>query len=171
MRRAARSDRRRSHDREALGARCFPAGKRLRQDASSRQASGSNDSDPPRPRRRDQTSGSASSATERADTEKWYADGLVDFVEQAGAIYKPINGVPRRVAVNVAGSGKGGARLDKGTLLKTIVPRLTKAAAANRIDVVLVCHGRRQYEAAQRVRRDLAGDQPEWLTPELTESR
>ena len=103
------------------------------------------------------------------DTEDWYADGLVDFVEQAGAVYKPANGLPRRVAVNIAGSGRGGARLDKGTLLKTIVPRLTEAAETNRIDVVLVCHGRRQYEAAQRVRRDRVGGKPEWLTPKLTD--
>ena len=81
----------------------------------------------------------------KGDTEDWYADGLVDFVEQASAAYKAVDGVPRRIAVNVVGSGKGGARFDKGTLLKTIVPRLTKAAAAKRIDVVLVCQGRRQY--------------------------
>lgn len=105
----------------------------------------------------------------KGDTEDWYADGLVDFVEQASAAYKAVNGVPRRIAVNVVGSGKGGARLDKGTLLKTIVPRLAEAAAAKRIDVVLVCHGRRQYEAAQRVRRELAGTQPAWLTNKIAD--
>jgi hypothetical protein len=100
-------------------------------------------------------------------TNKWYADGIAAFVQRAGDEYEPIAGVPRRVAVNVAGSGAGGAQNDKGTLIKTIVPRLVEAAQEHEIDVVLVCWGRRQYDAAQRARRDVEGVTPVWLTPDI----
>ena len=85
----------------------------------------------------------------------WFADGLVDFVERASASIPcaSVEGQRLRLAVNVAGSGRGGSEHDKGQLFETIVPALDEAAQRFDVDVVLVCWGLKQYAAAQRVRR------------------
>jgi hypothetical protein len=82
----------------------------------------------------------------------WYADGLVDFVRRAAAAGH------RRLAVNVAGAGRGGSAHDKGELFNTIVPALQTAALDTDSDVVLVCWGEQSYAAAQRTRLRLATD-------------
>lgn len=83
----------------------------------------------------------------------WYADGLVDFIERANdGDHRSPGELRLRLAVNVAGSGEGGASDDKGRLFDTIVPAIESAATRLGVDVVLVCWGDQQYAAAQRVR-------------------
>ena len=56
------------------------------------------------------------------------------------------------VAVNLLGSGKGGAAKDRLTLCEALVPALQEAAAKEDTDVVLVTSGAEAYSAAQRAR-------------------
>ena len=89
----------------------------------------------------------------------WYADCLVQFIKHAGAtLHEPGRSIPPRVAVNVAGSGRGGASHDKGLLFMTIVPQIETAAREHGVDVVLVCFGKQQYAAAQRARLRTSAD-------------
>lgn len=84
---------------------------------------------------------------------------LTEFIERAARELRTSDrAVPRRLAVNVAGSGRGGSKHDKGSLFTTIVPALQTAASDNDVDVVLVCWGRRQYAAAQMARQRMNAD-------------
>ena len=88
------------------------------------------------------------------------ASVLTEFIERAAPeLRTPDRAVPPRLAVNVAGSGRGGSKHDKGSLFMTIVPALTTAARDNGVDVVLVCWGRRQYAAAQMARQRMDVEQ------------
>lgn len=93
--------------------------------------------------------------------EKWFADGALAFVERAAdQLWKSWSRpVPPRVALNVVGAGRGGARHDKGHLFTTMIPALQRAAVDSGVDVVLVCYGSKQYAAAQRARCHLLGEQ------------
>jgi hypothetical protein len=89
------------------------------------------------------------------NSDDWYAEGLVEFVEHAGSelLANWDRVVAPRLAVNVAGSGAGGFIGRKGTLFDTIIPALQAAAHTTKVDVVLVCWGERPYSAAQLVRQ------------------
>ena len=57
------------------------------------------------------------------------------------------------MAVNLLGSGKGGAAKDRLTLCEVLVPALEEAAAKEDTDVVLVTSSAEAYSAAQRARQ------------------
>ena len=56
------------------------------------------------------------------------------------------------IAFNVLGSGDGGKRSQRGQLLSTLIPAFLEITQ-DEVDVVLVCHGRVMYSAAQSFRR------------------
>lgn len=58
-----------------------------------------------------------------------------------------------RLAVNVIGSGLGGAAAVKGELLCRIIELLERLADEHDVDIVLVTYGAKAYAAAQRARR------------------
>ncbi|OBA89089.1 hypothetical protein A5633_07960 [Mycolicibacterium elephantis] len=60
-----------------------------------------------------------------------------------------------RLAVNVVGSGYGGARLRKGDLARGLVRALQELADEHDIDIILVTFRDKQYAAAQRARRQV----------------
>jgi hypothetical protein len=55
-----------------------------------------------------------------------------------------------RLAVNVIGSGYGGARQTKGQLLRGLIRALDELAVEHGVDIVLVAYGDKAYAAAQR---------------------
>lgn len=59
-----------------------------------------------------------------------------------------------RLAVNVVGSGHGGARLRKGDLIRGLVHLLQELADEHDSDIILVTFGDKQYAAVQRARRE-----------------
>ena len=83
-----------------------------------------------------------------------YATVVREFVERA------VDGHATRhvLAVNVVGSGRGGAAHDKGTLIESLVSALLDIVQSTRepgciVDIVLVTHGRAAFSAAQRARQ------------------
>jgi hypothetical protein len=80
-----------------------------------------------------------------------------------------------RLAVNVIGTGYGGAALMKGELLRGLIEALEKLVVECNVDIVLVAYGEKAYAAAQRARRHVVNlsDLPatwrfhEKSTPEL----
>lgn len=76
-------------------------------------------------------------------------------LDRVGRIYE----WPRlRLAVNVIGSGKGGAKEVQGELLKGLVRTLDNLTSDFDVDIVLVAFGAKQYAAAQWARRQLVED-------------
>jgi hypothetical protein len=60
-----------------------------------------------------------------------------------------------RLAVNVIGSGYGGASQMKGELLSRLIAALDGLAVEYDVDIVLVAYGDKPYAAAQRARRQV----------------
>lgn len=65
-----------------------------------------------------------------------------------------------RLAVNVIGTGYGGAAHVKGHLLTHLIVVLEALAASHDVDIVLVAYGEKPYAAAQRARRKLLVPDP-----------
>lgn len=57
-----------------------------------------------------------------------------------------------RLAINVVGSGRGGARKKKGELVDGLVRSLRRLVGLFRVDIILVTYGDKPYAAAQRAR-------------------
>lgn len=63
-----------------------------------------------------------------------------------------------RLALNVVGSGEGGARTRKGGLIDGLVKVLRELARAHDVDIIFATYGDKAYAAAQRARsKQLAG--------------
>lgn len=73
------------------------------------------------------------------------------------------------LALPVVGTGRGGGAARRGEILLELIPRLITLASEERVDIVLVTHGRVTYEAAQTVRRLKSGTE-EQLWPDLDAS-
>ena len=87
------------------------------------------------------------------------------FVEKASELAKKVDDKERiypwpkpRLAVNVIGSGRGGGFGRKGELVRGLIQTLQELAEKHDVDIVLVTFGEKPYAAAQRVRREVAGD-------------
>lgn len=92
---------------------------------------------------------------------------LTEFVEkatralQAAASEERIYAAPKlRLAVNVIGSGRGGASNKKGELVRGLVLALEHVARAHDVDIILVAYGKKPYAAAQRARRQIISTRP-----------
>jgi hypothetical protein len=98
-------------------------------------------------------------------------DWIVESVEAwLGAVGRVADrargGRPRRLAaLPLVGTGGGGASGRRGDLLRTMLPRLRRAADETGIDVALVLQSASDHAAAQRVRRTMELPWP--LEPEL----
>ncbi len=87
------------------------------------------------------------------------------FVEKASEVARKVGDKERiypwpkpRLAVNVIGSGYGGGFGKKGELVRGLIQTLQELAEKHDVDIVLVTFGEKPYAAAQRVRREVAGD-------------
>lgn len=68
-----------------------------------------------------------------------------------------------RLALNVVGSGQGGARHNKGGLIKGLVALLRSLAAEHNVDIIFATFSEKTYAAAQLARRKILtyrSDQP-----------
>lgn len=65
-----------------------------------------------------------------------------------------------RLAVNVIGTGYGGAAHVKGELLTLLIKTLESLAAKHDVDLILVAYGDKPYAAAQRARRLMPAEAP-----------
>jgi hypothetical protein len=89
-----------------------------------------------------------------------FEDTVREFVEKAIAELALAHDEDRiyrwpkfRLAVNVIGSGYGGAAAMKGELLSRLIDVLDTLAVQHHADIVLVAYGEKAYAAAQRARR------------------
>jgi NAD-dependent SIR2 family protein deacetylase len=99
-----------------------------------------------------------------------FEDTIEEFVEQASTKVRRMREEDRiyhwpkpRLAVNVIGTGYGGASHIKGQLLTVLIRTLEALAESHDVDLILVAYGEKAYAAAQRARRQLS-------TPDLTSS-
>ncbi len=84
------------------------------------------------------------------------------FIAEAAANLKA-SGVPRPLlAIPALGTGYGGGGDIKGEVYERLVPALYEAAGVNEADVVLVTRSRREYAAAQQVRKRMQPDTDNW---------
>lgn len=88
-----------------------------------------------------------------------YEAAITDFVAQAKA-HAEHNPADRpwhlpRLALNVVGSGEGGARFTKGGLILGLVKLLRRLARQYHTDIIFVTYGEKPYAAAQLARRQL----------------
>ncbi|MCV7096674.1 SIR2 family protein [Mycobacterium kubicae] len=96
-----------------------------------------------------------------------FAPIINEFVEQATAALQRrrdddrIYAWPKyRLAVNVIGSGHGGARNRKGELVHGLLLALDRIARNHDVDMILVAFGDKQYAACQRARRQVISTRP-----------
>jgi len=94
--------------------------------------------------------------SDNPEHELWIRE-VVDAFAELGAGLGPGRRRPL-LACPALGTGWGGFRNDRGTVYRALIPALRDAAAAFDVDLVLVCHGRDSYAAAQRMRRTCFGD-------------
>lgn len=92
---------------------------------------------------------------------------LTEFVEKAAGALQAVASEDRiyaapklRLAVNVIGSGRGGASRKKGELVHGLVLALERVARAHDVDIILVAFGEKPYAAAQRARRQIVSARP-----------
>ena len=106
-------------------------------------------------------------ADERTPTEH-FSSVIAAFAERARSDLAPGDGrAKQRLAVNLVGSGKGGAISRKGALIKTILHALNAAADTHDVDVVLVTWSAKAYAAVQHIRRvECHPSFPEGVDPE-----
>lgn len=107
-----------------------------------------------------------------------FAPVLRRFIERAVEDLESITEAERiypwpklRLAVNVIGSGYGGARLRKGDLVRGLVRVLQELADEHDTDIILVTFGEKQYAAVQRARREFVDPKALAQTWRFTDGR
>ena len=84
----------------------------------------------------------------------WFVGAVAEFVASAApAAKKKAPGRPPLLAVNIIGTGHGGAFRRKGEVLRELFECVYDAANAFGADIVVVAWGAKSYAAAQRARK------------------
>lgn len=84
----------------------------------------------------------------------WFAGGIRAFVEQALIKVRTKNlGRPPLLAINLVGTGDGGAHLRKGLVLDAIFEEVRSICSESTVDLAVVCWDASAYAAAQRARQ------------------
>ena len=87
------------------------------------------------------------------EAKAWFCDVVEQFVVQAAAaLEERPRERPPLLAMNLVGTGEGGARDHKGFVFDGVFDMLERLTEANSVDVVVVCWSAKDYSAAQRAR-------------------
>ncbi len=94
----------------------------------------------------------------------WYAEAARQFIRHAGIALRGQSPVAGRslplLALPVVGTGYGGGRYISGAVAKALIDVVAEEAAANAVDVCVVCWEDAAYAALQRARADLVRERP-----------